>query len=127
MLGIREDRVDQHAAVRIDQPLDLEVRLVVGLDVVEQRHVVDVLADLAVHLEVRGRAVVHPERGDDVVLAEGRQARLPDFEPEQDLEHDGDVDDVSHEAAEDTGRACVHVGEPFYKHYRQPDRRNHRG
>lgn len=99
--GVREDRVDQHATMLVDQPLDLKVRLVVGLDVVEQRHVIDVLADLAVHFEVRGRALVHPERGDDVVLAERRQARLANFEPEQDLEHDGDVDDVSHEAAED--------------------------
>ena len=86
-----------------NQPLNLEVRLVIGLDVVEQRHVVNIFSDLVMNFGVGGRALVQPERGDDIVLAERRQAWLADFKPEKDLEHDGDVDDVSHEAAEDAG------------------------
>ena len=99
--GIRKDSIEQHATMLGNQPLNLEVRLVIGLDVVEQRHVVNIFSDLVMNFGVGGRALVQPERGDDIVLAERRQAWLADVKPEKDLEHDGDVDDVSHEAAED--------------------------
>lgn len=93
---ISQDSIDQHSTMSIDQPLNLQMRLIVRVDMIQQLHIVNVFANLRVDLDVRSGPSVQTKGGVDVSFREGWKVWLGDFEPEQDFEDDGDVDDVSH-------------------------------
>jgi hypothetical protein len=100
---VRENRVNQHASMRVNQSLNLNVGVVLWIDLIDRSHAIYVRADLPMNLDMFRRSLVQPEGCHDVLITNGfmAKARLRDFEPKEDLEHDGEVNDVPHQTSED--------------------------
>ena len=92
----------------IDQSLDLDVSVIIWVGVVNQRHIINIFANLFMNFDMACRSLIMIEGRDDVVFEEIWYLRLSNFEPEQDLKYDRDVNNVSHNATEDA-RAILEV------------------
>ena len=102
MLRIRDDRVNQHASMRANQSLNLSVGVILWIDLIDQSYTIYVRADLLMNLEMFWRSLVQPEGCHNVVFTNGFTVRLGNFKPKENLEHDGEVNDVPHQTSDDT-------------------------
>jgi len=115
-LSVRKDRVNQHASMRVNQSLNLDVGVILWIDLVDRSHPIYVRADLPMNLEMLRRSLVQPKGCHNIPFTNGfmAKARLGNFEPKKNFEHDGEVNDVPHQTSEDA-RSIRNKSEQDYK------------
>jgi hypothetical protein len=81
MPRVRENSVNQHASMRVNQSLNLSVGVILWIDLIDQSHTIYVQADLPMNLEMFWRSLVQPEGCLNVAFTNGliAKARLGNF------------------------------------------------